>query len=431
MNSILSILNRLESDSSRLAKEAILKREVNNSTLIVVFQLALDPYLNFFIKQVRPLMDSAPIRSMELNEALSQLRDGLSTRKYTGNAAKEFVANIFSKLSVDDQEVAARVIERDLRCGVNIATFNKCFPKNKLQPFQVMLCDRDISGIEYPCFSQCKADGTRAVGMLHNSEFTLLSRNGKPIEHYGKLTASAALILGEDEELDGELICIRNGKVLDRKTGNGIISKAIRGTISLKEADLLHFVVWDQPDRSGKIWYKSRIESLTKRIADRNPPKISIIESVVVNNPAEADAFYSKMRAAGEEGAVLKNFKNLWQGKRVSSQYKMKDELVCELRAVGWNYGTGRNADRVGSVIFQSEDGLLEVNVSGFEDEERDEMTLNGVEGRIASIMYNTVIQSKATGSKATLFLPRFNRSVGWRLDKSTANTLPEIQRGV
>ena len=51
-STVLSILNRLEAVSGRLEKEAILKSNCSNELLKRAFELALDPTINFYIKQV-------------------------------------------------------------------------------------------------------------------------------------------------------------------------------------------------------------------------------------------------------------------------------------------------------------------------------------------------------------------------------------------
>ena len=50
--SVLYILNRLEATTSRLEKEAILEKREANDTLKEAFRLALDPTVNFYIKQI-------------------------------------------------------------------------------------------------------------------------------------------------------------------------------------------------------------------------------------------------------------------------------------------------------------------------------------------------------------------------------------------
>ena len=49
---ILDILKELEATSSRLEKEAILKREQNNALLKQVFFLAYDPFTQFYIRKI-------------------------------------------------------------------------------------------------------------------------------------------------------------------------------------------------------------------------------------------------------------------------------------------------------------------------------------------------------------------------------------------
>jgi len=58
MNSVYTVLDKLAADNSRLAKEAILRAEINNADFWETARLALDPFINFYIKKfllIRPV----------------------------------------------------------------------------------------------------------------------------------------------------------------------------------------------------------------------------------------------------------------------------------------------------------------------------------------------------------------------------------------
>lgn len=422
MTDILGILDELAATDSRNAKLAILQREERNASLIFVIKDALNPYLNFYIKSGIQI-PAEHTGEYGIGQALVKLKD-ISSRKVTGDAARALLCDILRKCSARDAEVIKRVVERDLRCGVNEATVNKVWPAI-VPTFDVMLADTDKSKIVFPAYAQTKMDGVRCHLHWDGQGAQAFSRNGKPILHCGKLNDAARGLMNVGETWDGELVCVdEHGRFLDRKTSNGIINKAIRGTIGEEEAERITFTVWDIVDFQQKLDYDDRFEALHNAFM-RAPRhcKFRIIDNRVVNSLREAEEVYREAVARGEEGIILKNICAKWQPKRTKDLCKFKAEEEADLRVVGWERGTGRNANRLGNLILETEDALLRVSVgTGFSDVQREEYTEEVTRRRIVTVKYNMKIQNDR--GEWSLFLPRF---VEIREDKDTANTLAEI----
>ena len=424
---ILSILNEIAATPSRNEKEAILRREQNNELLKSVFSAAYNPFINYYIKQIPSVNEYIGGHSLE--RAITLL-NSFSSRKYTGNAAITELAAILSLCGEDDATVIERIIQRDLRCGCSESTPNKIWP-GIVPTFDVCLAHKDISNIKFPCYGQTKFDGLRCHLSLVNGKAVALSRNGKTIELLGVLDNDIGFLIKEGQTLDGELLCVKDGKILDRKTGNGIGNKAVKGTISKEEAEMIRFCTWDIVDTTSSIPYNKRIEGLL----DALPPyyeetsgrktgpaylnKIWVAETTIINNIEESQAFFEAKLAEGQEGAMMKNMDFKWEPKRVKGVGKMKAEEVKEMRIVDLVEGTGKYKGMLGKFICQSEDGLIETGVgSGLSDEERIEYFSSDMIGRVISVCYNQKIQSK-NNPKASLFLPRF---VELREDKDIAD---------
>jgi ATP-dependent DNA ligase len=226
---------------------------------------------------------------------------------------------------------------------------------------------------------------------------------------------------------DGELVCYKNGKALDRKTSNGIINKAVKGTISDEEADWIRFIAWDVVDFTSTIPYDKRLAIMNEAFANvgsLDNSKILPCHTEIVNNQDEAIEFFMKMLSQGEEGAILKNMHHVWQPKRTKDLGKMKAEEEADLVVVGWNEGTGKYKGYMGSLECETADGLLSVNVSGWSDHDRKTLTEENTKGKILTVMYNAIIDSKGKDKKS-LFLPR---AVEFRFDKTVANKLEDLK---
>jgi hypothetical protein len=428
MKTILSILNELAATSSTNEKVEILKREKDNVVLKSVFKAAYDSSITYGIKQI-PEYKPLRLGTVEtLSWGISQL-DALSSRAKTGNDAVAWLSSVLDMIASDDAIVLERIIQRDLRVGCSDTLAARVWV-DLIPQHEVMLCSKDTSGITYPALAEVKYDGMRCHLTLFGGRAIAISRNGKEIELHGVLDTDLALIITEGETIDGELLVLdESGNIAERKVGNGILNKGVKGTISKEEADRVIFMAWDKIDTTSTIPYKDRIDSLTAsaKNARRDPTykvKIIIAEYVIVQDEAAAQEFYLACRKKKLEGAIIKNINNVWEGKRVRSQGKLKAVEVSDLIVVDMIEGTGKYIGMLGALVCETSDGLLQVNVgTGFSDEERRCLFDNSIIGRIVEIAYNEKITSKSKGT-ASLFLPRF---IGVREDKDVANTIGEL----
>lgn len=104
--------------------------------------------------------------------------------------------------------------------------------------------------------------------------------------------------------------------------------------------------------------------------------------------------------------------------------FKRKRFVDVDLRVVSFNEGTGKYAGKLGSINFTSADGLLEVSVSGFTDEQRDEIWKNkdNYLNTIWTVKANSLLSKN---KKHSLFLPVI---IEQRFDKTEADTLDKIK---
>ena len=137
---------------------------------------------------------------------------------------------------------------------------------------------------------------------------------------------------------DGELTIIKDGKELDRKTGNGILHKAVVGTISPEEIKDIVITLWDiiplDAWESGKdnTPYHARLGEL-KAIPKSKLHRI--VESKEVNNMNEAKLMFKDILKRGGEGIILKNLDHPWEAKRSTQIVKMKEILEIDIKVTG------------------------------------------------------------------------------------------------
>jgi DNA ligase-1 len=103
----------------------------------------------------------------------------------------------------------------------------------------------------------------------------------------------------------------------------------------------------------------------------------------------------------------------------------LKVEAEVDLIVRGFNPGNGKNEKWFGSIICESSDGKIQVNVSGFTDKDRERINkekAQWIDSKIITVKANSIMKNDSGASR--LFLPRFAEE---RLDKDTADSYEKI----
>lgn len=422
----------LAANNSRNFKIEQLTKYSENETLREVVRLALDPFTNFYIRKIPTYQASN--RWTTLDNALGGLYD-LSSRNVTGNAAIEYLRMLLASLSPDDAKVLERIIQKDLKCGVQVSTANAVW-SGLIKEYPVMLCSgfeqKLVDKVKFPAMVQLKMDGMRFNAIVRDGKVEFRSRNGKEIQLLGNLEEDFAKMAGDiDCVFDGELLIqTDDGAICDRQTGNGILNKANKGTISTKEAALVHATVWDVipyayfVDGHCPTPYRTRFDSLRVLINTNEPTKVHLVTNWEVDTIEESNKLFERLLALGQEGIILKDTSGVWEDKRAKHQIKFKGELECDLKIVAVEEGTGKYAGMLGAIICESADAIVKVNVgSGFNDEHRKNLWKENLIDKIVAVKYNARIKNKQ--GEESLFLPIF---VEIRDDKNVADSVKDIK---
>lgn len=416
---MLKILNEFNNSNSRNYKLDVLKKYKDNQGFIKVFQLCYDKVKYNFGITMKNINIPEPKDIISLQEALSKL-DDLITRKYTGNAANAFLTGIFSTLSQDNQEVLKRIIDRDLRIGVGPKEYNKVVNKKdqifKLPYMRCSLTDK-IKNIVYPAMLQVKMDGTYRTLIKRGTEIECFTRSGE--QHvYPKLFSCFGN--AADGVYIGELLV---SNMTSRYESNGLLN-------SLNVPEDLDFILWDYltidefNNEYSSTDYKTRFMELAKNI-DKTPDNIKRVKNQIVNNADEALHITKQWIEQGEEGAILKDYRTPFENKTSKYQIKIKPEFDVDLKITGFTKGTGKRESLIGAIMYESSDGLLKGQCSGFTDAELEYIANNQDKllGTIITVI-GTVL-SKPNGSDTYALLhPRFKE---FRTDKTEADDISRI----
>jgi len=427
-------LNELAANPSRNFKIEQLELNRNNEVLREVIRLALDPFTQFYQRKI-------PAYTAEgggcLVNAMEELYE-LSSRNVTGNAAIQKLTDILTGLDSCNAKVIERIIQKDLKCGVQASTANAVWT-GLVSEYPCMLCSQFdqklVDKIKYPAYVQLKMDGMRFNAIVKDGKCEFRSRNGKEIFLLGNLEQEFISLAGDvDCVFDGELMVMHPDDIqfMDRQTGNGILNKANKGTISVKEAAMVHATVWDvipyilfQDGHCGTP-YSTRYATL-KSLVEKQPSKdkkIWLVTTDVVNTYKEAFVLFEQYLSQGLEGIILKDGSGVWEDKRAKHQIKFKGELECDLKIVAVEEGKGKAEGMLGAIICESADGVVKVSVgSGFTDAHRKNYWKENLVDKIVAVKYNCRIKNKV--GEESLFLPVF---VEIRDDKDEADSSKDIK---
>ena len=435
---INKFLESIAANASRNFKIEKLTEHRDNEILQEVIRLAYDPFTQFYIRKIPKYTPNTNNIGDNLDWGLEQLVTMLASREVTGNAAIEHLQYVLENVSADNAKVIEKIIGKDLRAGFSEGTANKVWA-GLVHEYPVMLCSpfeqRLVDKIKFPAYAQLKMDGMRFNAIVKGDTCEFRSRNGKEILLLGNLEQEfIAMAGGVDCVFDGELLVMMPGdhQFADRQTGNGILNKANKGTISEKEAAMVHATVWDlipyADFTSGKCStpYSTRFASLGTLTQKQSPEdkKIWLVSSEIVQTMEEAQVIFEDYLAKGLEGIILKDGSGIWEDKRAKHQIKFKGELECDLRIVGIEEGTGKYKGMLGAILCESADGVIKTRVgSGFSDIQRKNLMTENLVDKIAAIKYN--MRSVDKQGNHSLFLPII---LEIREDKTVADSSKDVK---
>lgn len=434
IDSLHTKLEQMGATASSNAKLEIVKTLTLDELGVV--KLALDPTVNFYIAKL-PVTATGNASWGPREYAL--LSD-LTYRRVTGYAARSRVHDVLEDLKAEHASVLRRVILKDLKVKVGETLVNKAFP-GTIPTFPYMRCslpeksnmpkwtdDDWFTGI----ISQEKADGMFASLTRCEDCFTMLSRQGSmfPSDVMAPIFSELRSRVVDDLQTHGELLVYKNGVLLERQVGNGILNSLLQGG-ELPEGHEIRYLVWDLiPAAEAKAGgrhtrpYDMRLKHLETLV--HGLKLVSLIPTEVVYSKEEALTHYRDLLAKGKEGTILKHPLAEWRDGTSKALVKMKLEVDVELQVAGFVPGNGKNADTFGSVACTSACGKLKVDVSGFTDAKRRELHERGADllGKVFTVRANGVLYPSTSKDTYSLFLPRF---IEERLDKSEADSLDHI----
>jgi len=419
-----SIINQINLDNGSNYKMDVLREHHDNKILQQVLQMTYDKVKWTYGVSVKTItMPTLHFDNMTLETSFALL-DQLNRREITGNLAREKVQAVLEALSAGDAEIFYNIIRRDQRINMGRSNINKVF-KNLITKPPYMRCgiytEKTAKKINFPAFVQIKADGMFQAVTVDAGQVTFTARSGETrlLPHLESKFKSFS-----DGVYIGELLV--HG-LTNRAESNGVInSDDSKENVYIQLWDYIKLAEYARgKDKKNKTIYKDRYENLLINVnEDKN---IVIIETHIVADIKEALKWTSKWMNQGLEGAILKDYNNIFIDHTSPTQLKLKLEIDAEVRVTGFTEGKEgtKRTETFGAMTFENDEGTIKGRTSGFTDDQLEYFNNNREEmiGQIITVQFNDVTKSRDNDYYA-LSHPRF---IEVRDDKNTTDTLERV----
>jgi DNA ligase-1 len=417
------IIQELESDNSRLKKEAIIRREsdADNIRFFNGVGMALDGFRTFGVQKV-PLakQDGKGITQTEFDDLVRRLED----RSLTGNQMRDVIQVFCDSSKMEEwNDWYRRILIKDLRCGVTHKTINK-HSSLKVPVFECMLADdskkheKKMAGEVYV---EPKLDGVRVLTIcdVDKDEVKMFSRNGKELNNFPKIFEQFDSMLDQMSEsmvFDGEIMS-DDFQTLMREIHRKGGAKTDDAVLNL--FDCLTLEQFKEGGSSDDL-----IKRKEKLLSFNYGPNVSVVQFVKMNLDEEDGqkqfADYNKLCIdKGFEGIMVKPIAGIYECKRSSLWLKVKPFIEVSLKVIDTEEGTGRNAGKLGALIVEGTDmdKFIKTNVgSGLTDTDRETFWKNKAKliGQIVEVRADAITQNQDTKDEWSLRFPRFLRFRGF-----------------
>ena len=424
-----TILEKLNSTNSRIAKENILKEfmsERSNHFLCKHLMLAFDVYKTFGVKKI----DEPKFANSESGDLITCRFEGLTndliSRRLTGNAARDKIYSFLMYCTADQQLFYKSILEKDLACGVNVTTWNKVAKKvNKEFLVDVFSCqlavdgtkvkESDLSGNK---IIEAKLDGVRVLTVVYpnSTNVQMFSRTGKQLNNFTRILEwfanKVSPQLKQPMVFDGEIMS---------SSFNDLMTQVHRKeNVQADDSVLYVFDIIPLEDFKKGVFNMPLIERKDLLAYNADFFNAEIIRQVgyQIVDMADKEKFNQLNKEAianGYEGLMLKGPNTWYNCKRTKDWLKIKPVIEVTLEVIGLEPGSGKYQNSLGALICKGvEDGKeILVNVgSGLTDEMRNDIWLQytqneySVIGDLVEIRADAITENQ--NGTYSLRFPRF-----------------------
>ncbi len=376
---VFSILDRLENLQGTNAKVEFLSKN-NTPELRSILDATYNFKRKYFIKKYQTFIGEPHDPSVDGWCLFWETIEALEQRQVTGNAAIERVEQLLKSVSDLERKWYDRVLQRDLRCSIDVSTIKKA--GIDIPEFEVQLakdgkkCKKLNDIINKGIFVSRKLDGYRCVALLHDGEVTLFSRNGTVYQNFPTIEKSMMQLytyLGMTSTwiFDGEIMSSDFNSM--QKSAFASVRGTTVGEAIYNVFDMIPSDEWfsDEFKTPASKRYSLMEAVLGGGTAMCNITNVKIVEHILTSSKDEALEMEKQFIEEGFEGAMLNPDIPYYRGKVSNKMLKLKTMLDQDCEVIGMIEGNGKYVGSLGCLQVKQENGQFCEVGSGFSDEER------------------------------------------------------------
>ena len=432
---LYEIVKALQNASGNNEKQAILLAHKDDALFREYMRVVYDVVKLSYYQTKLPAVSKAGTAKFSHNDA-AMIERYLSGRLVTGHAAKQWLKDFLEELDPEGQELVGYIIDRSIGANVGDKMVLTAWPGMYFIP-PYMRCasmdekTRELFGKLPYFYVQVKRDGSFA----YLSTGAIWTRQGSmyPDWFVGRMSAG----MGQNEVLVGEMEVYKDGKLLSRKDGNGVLNSILQGGLESEyNAYEFKYVAWDLlslgefEQGESKRHYGERWENLMVAVAGKQfNDHIELVQCWKVFSVAEAKKIHTNLTAQGLEGSVWKTAFGEWRDTSSGSRDAVKVKVVfdADYKIIGYYEGAGKARGMLGGITVTTSCGKLVNDCgSGFNDDDRKRYWAirEQLPGMIATLEANDITEAR---NKATVSLS-LPIVLEIRSDKKEADSLERVR---
>lgn len=429
INNIYSVMKQLENESSKNAKEVILKQNEGNTDFREALTFLLNPYIVTGIstkKMNKRLKLTDTFKEgviTDFKTLIEYLKKNNSGRDIDIMRIQTYIYMVNKDVDVDVRKFLHKFVTKTLKLGISEKTVNKVYGKDTIPTFAVMLAEsyeKKKDKVKGKFYITLKLDGNRCIAIVEDGGVKFFSRKGQPIE--GMVELEEQFSTFPNGVYDGEVLLVNKDNLpsdeLFRATQKVIRKDGDKKNLEFYIFDTL--TISEFKEGKSKRTYEQRrniLDTVIKNFTGR-AGNIYVLEVLYAGEDKRLiPAYASVVEEQGYEGVMVNTASGLYQTKRVNDLLKVKSMKTADLLVMSIEKAIDGQFEGLLSRVNVEYKGNLVGVGSGFTLEQRRQFIEDPdlICGKIIEVQFFEESQDEKTGQPSLRF-PVFK---GIREDKT------------
>ena len=350
-------------------------------------------------------------------EALIDYLSNNNTGRSSDVGAVQLFADNFAGTDIETM-IYKIVSKRIPELGLGVTMANEVYGDDFIDEFKVILADKYFDDPDYwddKTFGiQCKLDGFRTVFFKRGDKVWAKSRGGKDLTgQFPEIENDVRSLPMDTVVLDGERMPVGFKDMTSGETFKAASNSSKKGEKTgycLAVYDAMTLEEWES--KSCSDTYEKRYSNYRHLLTSRGDQRYDFLYGLeleyVGTDCKEIVKHLEIAKANKKEGVMVKDMNALYVWDRTQAIVKVKSFFDIDVVIEGFEYGTGKNKTRAGSLFFTYKGNKVSVG-SGLNDEQRIDIAANfekNWKGKVAEILFFEETSNK--NGTVSLRFPRF-----------------------